>query len=722
MHKHTARAIFLLITLLAAPTAIGATLRTDSVKPHRHTINLGSATVYGSGTRRINRSAYNAVAVDLRKLRNTNMNLGTALDRVPGMKLREDGGLGSAASLNLNGFTGKHVKVFIDGVPMDGTGAGFSIQNIPVSLARSIEVYKGVVPVAFGGDALGGAVNIVTDHSTGTFVDASYSFGSFNTHRTNLSVGHTTKRGWTFRLNAYQNFSDNDYKVRVQWTDLNTMAISDEEGWFRRFNDRYHNEAVVAQVGLVNKPWADRLVFGLTYSHEYAEIQNANLMKIVFGRKHRKSSGWSPSLTYAKRDLFTPGLDVRLSARYDIATTQNIDTAAVTYSWTGDYIRKSYQGEGIATLAKFKAYTFSGVANVNYRLGEKHTFSLNHTYTHYRRTTTDDAANAVQSTAATYMRRINAKNVTGLSYSFLPSRKWNAVAFGKFYTTHVRGPVNVNTGSGRAQYEEQARTSSAIGYGLAGTYFINRDLQVKLSYEKAYRLPNEREIFGDGDYEEGQTTLRPEHSHNINLNLSARHTWNDTHSVEAEVALNHRRVGDYIIRTIGSNGTAISTNHGKIIGWGADVSAHYFFKNALRVGGNYSLQSMRDHERYNSIGAESSTYGNRVPNLPYAFGNADASYSFRNVLGHGNRLTLGYALKYVHRFYRTWRGNGAKLFIPDQLSHDLNLTYSLLDGKLNLTLEANNIANALLYDNYSLQKPGRNFSVKVRYVFHKTEI
>jgi hypothetical protein len=48
---------------------------------------------------------------------------------------------------------------------------------------------------------------------------------------------------------------------------------------------------------------------------------------------------------------------------------------------------------------------------------------------------------------------------------------------------------------------------------------------------------------------------------------------------------------------------------------------------------------------------------------------------------------------------------------------DANLTYVFGQGRYNIAFEANNFTNALLYDNYSLQKPGRNFSVKFRYVF-----
>lgn len=107
-------------------------------------------------------SAYNAVAVDTRDMLNTTKTLSEALAKTPGLKLRESGGVGSDINLMLDGFSGKHVKVFIDGVPQEGVGSSFGLNNIPVSFADRIEVYKGVVPVNFGTDAIGGVINIVT--------------------------------------------------------------------------------------------------------------------------------------------------------------------------------------------------------------------------------------------------------------------------------------------------------------------------------------------------------------------------------------------------------------------------------------------------------------------------------------------------------------------------------------------------------------------------------
>ena len=145
-------------------------------------LELDEVIVLGkSRLQKINESAYNVVAIDTKDLYNSTLGVSSALDRISGVKIREVGGLGSETQVNLNGFTGKHIKLFMDGVPMEGAGSSFQINNIPIHLTERIEVYKGLVPIEFGADALGGAINIVTKKTNRSYMDASYSYGSFNT-------------------------------------------------------------------------------------------------------------------------------------------------------------------------------------------------------------------------------------------------------------------------------------------------------------------------------------------------------------------------------------------------------------------------------------------------------------------------------------------------------------------------------------------------------------
>lgn len=321
---------------------------------------LDEVTVVSTGVSRVQRSAYNTVAVDTREMRNSTKNLSDALAKAPGMKLRESGGVGSDMQLMLDGFSGKHVKVFIDGVPQEGVGSSFSLNNIPISFADRIEIYKGVVPVGFGTDAIGGVINIVTNKQRRNwFLDAAYSYGSFNTHKSHVNFGQSFKSGLTYEINLFQNYSDNNYQVDAnhveQWNADGSSIITDEVFRVKRFNDTYHNEAAVAKVGVTGKPWADRLMLGFTYSRMYKEVQTGVRQYTVFGEKHRRGHSLMPSLEYTKRNLLTRGLDLTFTANYNRNVTTNIDTASYRYNWFGERIRKT-NGRGEQSEQYARAY------------------------------------------------------------------------------------------------------------------------------------------------------------------------------------------------------------------------------------------------------------------------------------------------------------------------------------------------------------------------------
>ena len=90
-----------------------------NVNIHESSILLDEVSIVSAGVSRVKNSAFNAVAVDTRGMLNSTKTLGDALAKAPGLKLRESGGVGSDMNLMLDGFSGKHVKVFIDGVRVE---------------------------------------------------------------------------------------------------------------------------------------------------------------------------------------------------------------------------------------------------------------------------------------------------------------------------------------------------------------------------------------------------------------------------------------------------------------------------------------------------------------------------------------------------------------------------------------------------------------------------
>lgn len=688
-------------------------------------IELDEVVVMANGVSRVNRSAFNAVAVDTRALKNSTKNLSEVLAKTPGLKLREAGGVGSDMSMILDGFSGKHIKVFIDGIPQEGVGESFSLNNIPINFADRIEVYKGVVPVGFGTDALGGVINIVTSkHPKGWSLDASYSYGSFNTHKSYANFSYTSAKGLTLDINAFQNYSDNSYWVDTpveQFLDngLTKFDTSVEEH-VRRFHDTYHNEAVIGKIGVVDKKWADRLVFGLTYSNMYKDIQTGVVQEVVFGQKHRKGHSLMPSLEYSKHDLLTRGLDLTFTANYNHNVTQNVDTAAHRYNWLGQskYMNGSL-GEQSYQDRRMDNDNWNATLTLKYRLGRHHTFMLSHVFNSFERDNTPTSGTVTSEADA--FSKLTRKNITGLSYMLMPSEQWNLSLFGKYYNQHNSGPVSTSD-SGTSDYILLTNTTNAFGYGAAGTYFFLRGTQAKLSYERAYRLPTNDELFGDEDLELGSMGLKPEKSDNINFNLSYTGQWGD-HGLYVEGSLIYRNTTDYIQRRIGTytgnKSYASYQNHGKVKTKGFTLSLRYSYSTWLNIGGNLSNMNVRDNQKTLNEGSAQAnlTYGDRLPNQPYLFANSDITLNWNDCGAKGNQLSLTYDNYYQKEFPLYSESLGSKetkSYVPDQFSHNISLTYSLKQGRYNISFECRNLTDAKLYDNFSLQKAGRAFYGKVR--------
>lgn len=284
-----------------------------------------------SEARRQQEQAYAISVLDIKKAYNSAAPLNKLLNNVSSVRIREEGGMGSNYNFSLNGFSGNQVKFFLDGIPMDNFGSSFNLANISANMAERVEVYKGVLPVNLGADALGGAVNIVS-RKDANYLDATYSFGSFNTHKVSVNGAYThLKTGFTVRANAFYNYSDNDYKVFVPIIDLATNKKIDER-WVKRFNDAYRSGGIRLETGITNKPYADYLLAGIILSKNDKDVQTGATMDAVYGGVKMKSESVIPSIRYKKDDLFLDGLSLSLYGTYNSVNTFNVDTIARRYN------------------------------------------------------------------------------------------------------------------------------------------------------------------------------------------------------------------------------------------------------------------------------------------------------------------------------------------------------------------------------------------------------
>ncbi|WP_219124472.1 TonB-dependent receptor plug domain-containing protein [Mucilaginibacter sp. 21P] len=693
----------------------------------KDTKELSEVQVTGVLAAAVTRQGYNVTAIDSKKLHNTTYDLNQALNQVSGVRVRESGGLGSSFNFSLNGFTGNQVKFFLDGVPMDNFGSSLQTNNIPVNLAERIEVYKGVVPVWLGADALGGAINIVTNPNKKDYLDVSYSYGSFNTYRSAVNAGFTGKSGFTVQLNAFQNYSDNDYWVNADVADLVTGVYTTRR--VRRFHDRYHNETLILNTGVTGKLYADKLLFGITLGQNDADIQTGNRMFDVYGARKRKGNTIMPTFKYLKNDLFLKGLSLNVSANYNFGTEQSIDTAFRQYNWLGEFRNKSTDpaavgGELNRTLYKFRNNTSQASSLLSYRISDKHSVVLNDTWSGFDRKGKDelDLNNELNK-----LPRKSYKNIIGAGYRFDANDRFNLSVFLKNYRqTTVAYINNVPTDAPYGTppvYAEDRRLISRSGYGTALAWIIRTGLQIKASYEKAYRLPDNNEIFGNPTADLlSNFTLKPERSDNFNFGIDQRLPRFGRNTVSIASNFIYRNSKDFIRPSLtSSRGVAMAQmlNQQDVTTYGVDGTIRYACGELFTVTGNMTWQNIRNQTRYiPGTDQLSDTYNDRVPNMPYLFGNLAAQYHIKGIGGANSGLNLGYNLTYVHQYYLNWPSQGeagSKPIIPGQVQHDLSALMTLKDGKYNLGLECRNLFNADIFDNFSLQKPGRAWYIKLRY-------
>lgn len=195
-------------------------------------VALNSVEVYGkTQTQKVKEGAFAVNALDIKPIVNSLNNLNDLVNRTTGIKVREEGGVGSDFDLSINGLSGNSIRYFLDGMPLDTKGSGVSLANLPINIIDRIEIYKGVVPASLGTDALGGAINIITKQEKKNYLDVSYGIGSFHTHKTDLNTQFVEKgTGLIVRPTVGINYSKNDYRMKnVQMRDeaetISYMAI-----------------------------------------------------------------------------------------------------------------------------------------------------------------------------------------------------------------------------------------------------------------------------------------------------------------------------------------------------------------------------------------------------------------------------------------------------------------------------------------------------------------
>lgn len=679
----------------------------------------------------IEKKGFAVNVIEMKDIASRNMQTVEVLDQTVGVRIRQNGGLGSGIAFNINGMTGNSIRILIDGIPSSSYGASFDINSIPPAMIDRIEVYKGVLPGYIADDALGGAINIVLRKEAKNTLGLSLSYGSFNTLQTNFNSSYRSKKGFTANISGFYNYSDNDYKIwgrGVYNIAPNGTVIPTEA---KRFNDVFDSKGTVVETGFTNVKWADQFLLGYTRSDSYKEVQHGLFMARPYKGRFTESSANVFSLNYKKTNL-VKNLDVGINALYSSRERKVNDTVTWLYNWDGNVVRglfgeplRSPYGaqQGRPTLMVSKLKTFSTRASLTYHVNKQNRFVLNYLFQNIDRVD-DDVARTIQEREFRGTRDLSKSNAS-LTYELNAFKdKLKISAFGKYYRQNSRrmDPVAQTINGQTVRVEErESRIVSAEGYGVAASYLLTPALVLLTSAEKAVRLPNENEVFGDpGENIVQNFALRPELSNNVNLGFKAGAFRYKNHQFSVSVNAFLRDTKDRIMRFVISNNINEASQSLPYVNYlatkstGMDVELMYSFNRKLFI--NYNVS------RFKTVFNRSDdTYkGVQVPNEPYFTMNGNFRYVFDNIFAEGSKFNLFYNYRYVKDFNsfipRSGNIGGVDHFkIPEQNVHDVGVSYQFPKKDFIISFDVKNIFNRQVYDNFAVQRPGRAFYLKINY-------
>ncbi len=685
------------------------------------TTELNAVQILGkSQAREIKEQSFAVEVVDSKNFKNLSTNANDILGKISGVNIRQSGGLGSQFSVSLNGLSGNQLRLFMDGVPMDYFGSSLSLNNFSANLIDRIEVYKGVVPVRLSSDALGGAINVVTSKHGGSFLDGSYSVGSFNTHIASFNgqIRHQ-KTGFTARFKSFYNRSDNNYKVPVYLVDFETGKQEKEETWVARFHDAYQAKMSWIEAGFTNVRFADQLMIGVLYSENDKQLQQpANAVgqaKIPYGNVTNQEQKVISNFTFNKTGLLNDKASFRSYFVGVFSHNTSSDTSSYRYDWFGNKELKSNTSTGEIENRKtlLNLHLKNYLANVNgeYLFTPNHILSVNYSLNHME-LEGNDPYKAQNDTQFSRPSTVN-KQVIGASYtqSFF-SQKLKNTFFTKLYQYHVASLETNYQGTEVTAFDE---SKQSIGFGVLSTLLIKK-FQFKVSFENATRFPELIELFGDGLNFIPNPTLLPEQSNNYNLGV----IYNSRAQNLLEISVNGfvRDAEDFILTQV-QGIKAFHVNNGKVLAKGVDLSAQYHWKNALMFSLNGTYLDKRDNNQWRNgqEGVANSQYKIRVPNEPYLFGNLRVSYRKEGLIKSLDNFSVYVIQNFTHEFYYRWQNLASKDkgTVPDQWTSNLDFVYSIQEERYNFSFGIANLWDAKVYDNFQQLRPGRTFNFKVRY-------
>lgn len=648
--------------------------------------------------------------MNTQELQGSSSTIADATNRSSGVKVKQSGGMGSDAKISIRGMEGKNVKVLVNGVPVENGSGSLSINDIPIDMIDRIEVYKSYVPERFATDGMGGVINVITRNMPKSCISASYSFGSFNTHKVSLDAKYVYAldslkgRAIETGVSSYLNYSDNDYKFTTPYMDTTVT----------RDHDRYYSYSVSPYIALDNY-FFDKITLGGSYNIGDKEVQAKN-HKIVDA--HGEFSGWGINAGIEKQDLFFKGLALSLGVSFERSNETFIDTShTYHYGWTDDDVKKSKRSIGEIRISSPAWDEFVNTSvkvpwNVDYQFTSNHSINWSGLYKYDHQDPTDKLSDGGRQLSTAGFPGYNYSVVSGLS---LEDNFWNS---------HIQNIIGVKGYYYKLDAEDDAVrlqklksgavSRKNIGYSENLKFQIVEQFSIRGGYQHSLRFPTHEEIFGDGMYINIAPALKPEVSDNFTAgaDIDLKHI---PLILKGHLEFNYfyMLLDDRIyLNTLLSSIPRPYYNSVGTKTKGLEIDANVDVNEYLNLSWNMTSLEVKSREADPSYGIGKNW---NIPNIPLFYMNFGVELHAGDLFNRDDFLKIYWNANYTDEYYYAWKvSNKQERIIPSSFSQNIGIEYSIFANMLSWNFEVTNFMDRMIYDSYGDSKPGRAFSTKIR--------
>ena len=662
-----------------------------------------------SEARKIQELAMPVSVITMKALQGTVSDVSGVLAKTAGIKIRASGGVGSATRMSVRGLEGKRIGIYLDDSPIGDQSDFVGINDIPIDLIERIEIYKGIVPARLGGSSIGGAVNIILKDYPPKYMDFSYSFQSFNTHKTSaVFKRNNEEKGIEYGIGGFYTTSDNDY----------TMELPLEPGVFiKRDHDKFKKFTVGAALTL-KKTWFDEIKIEPAVVYTFKEIQG-----VLHNIQEAKSYANAFFLVNnnKKKNFFIEGLDLVMDNSYTYTIYSMQDKGMHRYNWDGStYAPLTKYGGEIGTMpndSHNRKHTFFQRSNLSYILNKTSLINFNSQYRYVFGNPEDKLKDKHLGYKTNFDTQMHSW-ITGLTYEYNSlNKKFTSSVAGKYYIYSIRTIyVPISDMNNKIDVNTEKKD---YGFNLSNRYRFTPHFLTKLSLSYDVRLPSETELLGDGFLILPSTVLTPERNTSVNFGFMYDKTNAQQGRFQFEINGFYMQLDDMI------RFTAVSTqgkysNFGEMQTLGVETDVKWDATSFLYLWGNATYQNLIDTRKYEPGTTDpNSTKGKRMPNIPWLYANVGFELHKANVFGGSNQNTRLFAdCSFVEEYLFDFDVSKFQYRkIPRSTTFNFGLEHSFNNNRVFFSMQANNLTNTKVISEFNRPLPGRNFGMKIRYVW-----